>query len=106
MIKKKNSNLTAEQIKEDIEKYDNIKMVLDQYKENLQYIRNNADNITIDSVIYYLNDTGQKAGLAFHAYRTLSVQSIIDSLEQNIKDIERELADIREKYKGLIDFEG
>lgn len=97
--------MTVEEIKKDIEAYDNLETVLRRYTNELQYLRDNADSITIDTITYYTDDTIEKQIFAFAPYRTLSGQVLIDSLEQHIKDIEREMADIRTKYKGVIDFE-
>lgn len=97
--------MTAEGIKKDIKEYEGLGIILKEYTDNVQELREKADNISIDSVLYNDRETGRTFGLAFNPERAMSVQTLIDSLEQHIKDIEREMADIRTKYKGVIDFE-
>ena len=97
--------MTAEEIKNDIEVYDDLYMILEKYTDEVQQLRQNAKEMTIDFVVYYLPGAIQKRALAFFPYRTLSAQVLIDCLEQHINDIKSDMAVIREKYKGVIDFE-
>lgn len=95
--------MTAWQTKVDIETYNGLMSELKRYTNVLQQFRDNADNITIHCVKYSYKE--HDATFEFCPYRNLSVQAFIDSLEQNIKGIMHDMADIRDKYKGVIDFE-
>ena len=99
--------MTAWQTKEDIEAYNGLMFELKRYTDVLQQFRDNADNIAIHCVKYSYKESGliHDATFEFCPYRNLSVQAFIDSLEQNIKGIMHDMADIRDKYKGVIDFE-
>lgn len=104
-IPNRKQSITAEQIKEDLGRYDELKFILKRYTEELQKFRDNKEGIDIDSVSYYIEGEIQKQTLAFFPRRSISAQVVIDAIERHIKDIECEMECIKDKYKGIIDFE-